>query len=133
MAKRGFYKWKIPLLPRDKKHLLCTGYSRLNFNRFITTAIIQLFSQYFGTELDDIKNADTKTPFKSDIFTIQTFRFQLLLYPNGCCTLPKHETQFVVFIRFYSVRFDLSKVETAIQLKICEIKQRFSDQHTFQH
>eukprot|EP01084_Bolivina_argentea_P122566 217180_1 len=80
------YCWKIPSINKHQKQLICHGYVRQHYNKYVITPIIQLFAMFYSNQdyiLQDIKNAENGEPFSSPIFSVESFRFYLELYPNG--------------------------------------------------
>ena len=78
------FRWKIPWITNKHKELLCYGYSRIKFNKFITNDIIKLFAKYLTKnkyQLKDIKNASLGRYFNSPFITINNYKFYLLFAP----------------------------------------------------
>eukprot|EP01084_Bolivina_argentea_P035283 65455_1 len=81
-ASKYTYTWKIPTITNIQKDLLCHGFTRLNYKKFIIQPIIDLFAWYLVKDkytLNDIKNGVNNQYFCSLIFTLQSFKWYLKL------------------------------------------------------
>ena len=80
--KDGFFEWKIPSMPYNRKLLLCQGYTRENYNKYFIQPLIKLFALFYHYDeytLDDIKNARHKQPFTSPIVCLEGLKWYLEL------------------------------------------------------
>eukprot|EP01084_Bolivina_argentea_P138951 244504_1 len=79
------YLWKIPNLTNNQKDLICGGYARKIYDKYVISPIIKLISYYYSTDeftIDDIKNAKPSEIFYSPIFSINNIDWYLELHPN---------------------------------------------------
>eukprot|EP01083_Nonionella_stella_P240164 839804_1 len=108
------YIWKIPSLTKNQIYCLVAGYIH-QYERGATKAhkpsipidIIGIFVVFFNDnyELDNIKNAKPGDSFKSNIFGVDKFKFEMEICPNGEGTQSNYIDigQFTLFINLLSI------------------------------
>ena len=83
------FEWKIPAASQSFKEIICAGYTRNNYDKHMIHEIIQLFAQFYSTDLHSVKQILSNTSYRprytSPIFSMynNTFRYYLELRPNG--------------------------------------------------
>eukprot|EP00483_Globobulimina_turgida_P001800 UN01802 len=71
------YKWRIPSLSTLKKYLLCDAYIRMNYHKYITTAIIKVCALYYTNDPYSLQGVKERTQpsFQSPIISIQGLKW----------------------------------------------------------
>ena len=79
--------WRIPFVDSTKLNPLCIGFIReCNINLLKDDKIVNTTMDYIDHETDllkQIKNAKVKQGFKSQIFTVDSFKWMIELIPNS--------------------------------------------------
>ena len=93
------YTWRIPSLLDSEKYSICKWYIRKHCKQYIPNELIHLFSLFYNNDeytLEDIKNAEYLQFFHSPIVSINSCKWYLVLYPNGCTNVP--QGQVILFV-----------------------------------
>ena len=80
-------QWTIPSISNTKKDFLYHGYVRGYYGKHVSTDIIKLLQQFYNFDLysiQDIIHCGFQENFIGPIFEINSFKFYLELWPNGC-------------------------------------------------
>ena len=81
------YEWKIPSITDEEKYILCHGFCRKEFDKYIIDPIIQLFSKYLildEHDLNEMLNASINGQlYRSPLISLNSLKLYLEFYPNG--------------------------------------------------
>ena len=118
------FTWSLPSTSPFTKELICAGYTRNNYHKHIIYDIIQLFAQFYSTDLysvkDILQNTTYRSRYTSPIFSVHNdlFHYYLELWPNGyraanqgdvelfVCVCPAVLKQNAIFINgYYVIKF----------------------------
>eukprot|EP01084_Bolivina_argentea_P063364 115719_1 len=127
------YTWKIPSLSIQSKEIICAGYIRQNYDKYITPPIIRLFAEYYTNDpftIYNIKNSDERENFVSPIFSIKSFDWYLELFSNGSNDLNAGQT--VLYICLAALPPKVSMITAMFKLSLLETNCSFEYESTFQ-
>ena len=86
----------------ETKSLLCHGYTRKHYPSYFLPVIIKLLAHFFTLDLhtiDHIKSPSGHAKFLSPLFSINSIKWYLELWPNGCNNNSRNMKLFVCCYR----------------------------------
>lgn len=128
------FTWKIPPITNKHKDILCHGYIRENYNKYIPNPIAQLFIKYYINgeySLNQIKRSLFKQAFHSSVVEIGSFKWFLQLYPNG--TTDRNKGEIILFLVLASNPPNTNTISATITLSLKETNSTKTLNHTFNH
>ena len=139
LSNADIFVWSIPYISPLHKQLLCHGYTRNNYNSYITPDIIDLFTKFYSTDLfsiDEIKtpkHANRRTTYFSPIFHNGLLRFYFELWPNGCNKRNKGE--FKLYLCICPITFkhntNINQIAGMFTIGLNETETIFSHKYVF--
>eukprot|EP01083_Nonionella_stella_P214841 773770_1 len=134
------YTWKIPSLTEHKIYHLISGYVR-EFDDHVSVPvdIIGVFMAFFNDnhQIEKIKKAKPGDSFKSNIFGVDKFRFEIELCPNGEAHQPQQPQEtyeaglFTLFLNLLSIPPPISKLSLKYDTSFIELNIRNTDELEF--
>eukprot|EP01084_Bolivina_argentea_P204062 348437_1 len=118
----ALHVWRIPSIPDIKKNLLCSGFSRYHYKKYITESLIQLIAVYFTNDLftlKDMQNAQTKkmSSFHTSLVSIQGIKFYLQI------NIPKPPGKLTLLIRTPRLHKPVVRISAKYMLSIEETNE----------
>eukprot|EP01084_Bolivina_argentea_P087118 157395_1 len=126
--KYSTFTWNIPGASDAEKDIICAGYAKTNYNSYVGNDIIRLFVIYYihpddEKLLNNIKNASVKTKFRSPIFAIKSFKFYLVIYPNGWND--RTEGNVMLLVNSIGIPRQLSKIHLTYTLSLQQLDKEY--------